>query len=115
MKTLVWYQTCLSNGFFFSSTCAARYDSDANDKNPLLESEQRAQVSNGQRGDVTLLPTVVINERQYRGKLERSAVLATLCAGQGCPRLLHPIDTFTQKPQLRPAALTLVLFFLSLF
>ena len=82
-EKLVWYQMCLSNGFFFSSTCAARYDSDANDKNPLLESEQRAQVSNGQRGDVTLLPTVVINERQYRGKLERSAVLATLCAGQG--------------------------------
>ena len=54
---------------------------DANDKNALLESEQRAQVSNGRRGDVTLLPTVVINEIQYRGKLERSAVLATLCAG----------------------------------
>ena len=103
---------CLTNGFFFLQTCAARYDSDANDKNPLLESEQRAQVSNGQRGDVTLLPTVVINERQYRGKLERSAVLATLCAGQG---RAAPIDTFTRKPQLRPAALTLVLFFLSLF
>jgi hypothetical protein len=54
---------------------------DANEKNPLLESEQRAQVSDGKRGDVTLLPTVVINERQYRGKLERSAVLGTICAG----------------------------------
>ena len=40
-----------------------------------------AQVSDGNRGDVTLLPTVVINQRQYRGKLERSSILSTICAG----------------------------------
>ena len=54
---------------------------DANEKNAMLESEQRSQVSDGSRGDVTLLPTIVINERQYRGKIERSAVLNTICAG----------------------------------
>ena len=39
------------------------------------------QVSGSERGDVTILPTVIINDRQYRGKLERSAVLKTICAG----------------------------------
>jgi hypothetical protein len=56
-------------------------DPDANAVNELLEAEQEAQVDDGERGDVTILPTVVINERQYRGKLERSAVLRTICSG----------------------------------
>ncbi|CAN1281366.1 Vacuolar-sorting receptor 7 [Linum perenne] len=32
-------------------------------------------------GDVTILPTLVINIAQYRGKLERIAVLKEICAG----------------------------------
>jgi len=56
-------------------------DPDLNQLNALLDSEQAAQVSNDDRGDVTLLPTVVINEIQYRGKLDRSSVLSSICAG----------------------------------
>ena len=36
-------------------------DPDANAVNELLEAEQEAQVDDGERGDVTILPTVVIN------------------------------------------------------
>ena len=59
-------------------------DPNADAINPLLEAEQRAQVDTSadrERGDIVLLPTVVINERQFRGKLERSAVLDAICAG----------------------------------
>ena len=58
-------------------------DPAANEENPVLEHEMMSQLDDGQRGDITLLPTVVINERQYRGKLTREAVLRTLCAGFG--------------------------------
>ncbi|CAH2074677.1 unnamed protein product [Thlaspi arvense] len=56
-------------------------DIEANAENPVLKDEQEAQVGKGARGDVTILPTIVINNRQYRGKLERSAVLKALCSG----------------------------------
>ncbi|XP_022563133.1 vacuolar-sorting receptor 2 [Brassica napus] len=56
-------------------------DIEANTENPVLRDEQEAQVGKGSRGDVTILPTIVINNRQYRGKLERSAVLKALCSG----------------------------------
>eukprot|EP00899_Mesostigma_viride_P010739 jgi/Mesvir1/19667/Mv09943-RA.1 len=48
---------------------------------PLLLAEQRLQVGNGKRGDVSILPTVVINLAQYRGKLEKLSVLKAICSG----------------------------------
>ncbi|XP_041023146.1 vacuolar-sorting receptor 6-like [Juglans microcarpa x Juglans regia] len=56
-------------------------DPEADMENEVLRTEQELQVGRGSRGDVTILPTVVINNVQYRGKLERSAVLKAICAG----------------------------------
>ncbi|WOL03352.1 hypothetical protein Cni_G12072 [Canna indica] len=56
-------------------------DPEADVENDLLRIEQDLQVGKGSRGDVTILPTLVINNVQYRGKLERSAVLKAICAG----------------------------------
>ncbi|KAG0496082.1 hypothetical protein HPP92_000773 [Vanilla planifolia] len=56
-------------------------DPDANEENPILKAEQDAQIGHDSRGDVTILPTLVINNRQYRGKLDKAAVLKALCAG----------------------------------
>jgi hypothetical protein len=39
------------------------------------------QVGKGDRGDVTILPTIVINQRQYRGKLDKAAVTKAICSG----------------------------------
>jgi hypothetical protein len=39
------------------------------------------QIGQGSRGDVTILPTLVVNNKQYRGKLEKSAVLKAVCSG----------------------------------
>lgn len=49
--------------------------------NPVLKAEQEAQIGKGARGDVTILPTLVINNGQYRGKLDRIAVLKAICSG----------------------------------
>ncbi|KAI9074291.1 hypothetical protein K1719_043118 [Acacia pycnantha] len=56
-------------------------DPNADVENPVLKAEQDAQIGKGSRGDVTILPTLVINNRQYRGKLEKGAVLKAICAG----------------------------------
>ncbi|CAA6661877.1 unnamed protein product [Spirodela intermedia] len=56
-------------------------DPDADRENPILRAEQAAQIGKDSRGDVTILPTLVINNRQYRGKLDKGAVLKALCAG----------------------------------
>ncbi|KAJ8763482.1 hypothetical protein K2173_002365 [Erythroxylum novogranatense] len=56
-------------------------DPTADSENPALKEEQDAQVGKGSRGDVTILPTIVVNNRQYRGKLEKGAVLKAICAG----------------------------------
>ncbi|KAL0454310.1 UNVERIFIED_CONTAM: Vacuolar-sorting receptor 3 [Sesamum latifolium] len=42
-------------------------DPDADSDNPVLKEEQDAQIGKGSRGDVTILPTLVVNNRQYRG------------------------------------------------
>ncbi|KAL6567170.1 Vacuolar-sorting receptor 6 [Orobanche gracilis] len=43
---------------------------------------KHVQVGRGSRGDVmTILPTMVINNVQYRGKLERGAILKAICSG----------------------------------
>ena len=49
----------------------------------ILDAEQAAQEGDPAtgRGDVTILPTVVLNNVQYRGSLTKSAVLRALCAG----------------------------------
>ncbi|KAK9755412.1 hypothetical protein RND81_01G023200 [Saponaria officinalis] len=49
--------------------------------NPVLKAEQEAQIGHGRRGDVTILPTLVVNDRQYRGKLMKNAVLRAICSG----------------------------------
>ncbi|KAL5978750.1 Vacuolar-sorting receptor 6 [Asimina triloba] len=56
-------------------------DPEADIENEVLKTEQELQVGRGSRGDVTILPTLVVNNVQYRGKLERTAVLKALCAG----------------------------------
>ncbi|PPD79927.1 hypothetical protein GOBAR_DD23157 [Gossypium barbadense] len=56
-------------------------DPDADMENPVLEEEQDAQAGKGSRGDVTILPRLVVNNRQYRGKLAKGAVLKAICAG----------------------------------
>ncbi|XP_019150634.1 PREDICTED: vacuolar-sorting receptor 6 isoform X2 [Ipomoea nil] len=56
-------------------------DPEADVENAVLKTEQDLQVGKGSRGDVTILPTMVINDVQYRGKLERTAVLKAICAG----------------------------------
>ncbi|XP_024389091.1 vacuolar-sorting receptor 3 [Physcomitrium patens] len=56
-------------------------DPNADQDHPILKHEQDAQVGQGDRGDVTILPTLIINNRQYRGKLDKSAVLKAICSG----------------------------------
>ncbi|XP_073045597.1 vacuolar-sorting receptor 3-like [Primulina eburnea] len=56
-------------------------DPEADSDNPVLKLEQDAQIGKGSRGDVTILPTLVVNNRQYRGKLEKGSVLKALCSG----------------------------------
>ncbi|KAL7131365.1 hypothetical protein ABFS83_13G192700 [Erythranthe nasuta] len=56
-------------------------DPEADTENQVLKAEQDLQVGHGLRGDITILPTMVINNVQYRGKLERSAILKAICAG----------------------------------
>lgn len=56
-------------------------DPEADEENAILKAEQDAQIGKGARGDVTILPTLVINSRQYRGKLDKGAVLKAICAG----------------------------------
>lgn len=56
-------------------------DPEADVENDVLKTEQLVQVGRGSRGDVTILPTLVINNVQYRGKLERTSVLKAICAG----------------------------------
>ncbi|KAG6476168.1 vacuolar-sorting receptor 6-like [Zingiber officinale] len=50
-------------------------------ENEVLKREQELRLGHGSRGDVAILPTLVINDVQYRGKLERTAVLKAICAG----------------------------------
>ncbi|ESQ33748.1 hypothetical protein EUTSA_v10007059mg [Eutrema salsugineum] len=56
-------------------------DPGADVENEVLKAEQALQVGQGDRGDVTILPTLIINNAQYRGKLERNAVLKAICSG----------------------------------
>eukprot|EP00270_Netrium_digitus_P006016 TRINITY_DN1813_c0_g1_i3.p1 TRINITY_DN1813_c0_g1~~TRINITY_DN1813_c0_g1_i3.p1 ORF type:complete len:606 (+),score=130.28 TRINITY_DN1813_c0_g1_i3:60-1820(+) len=55
-------------------------DPTRDEENIVLKTEQEAQIGSGSRGDVTFLPTMVINNRQYRGKLDATAVLKAVCS-----------------------------------
>ncbi|KAF3793347.1 Vacuolar-sorting receptor 6 [Nymphaea thermarum] len=44
-------------------------DPNADAQNPVLEMEQTLQVGQGSRGDVTILPTLVINNDTFRGRV----------------------------------------------
>ncbi|KAI4318944.1 hypothetical protein MLD38_032597 [Melastoma candidum] len=56
-------------------------DPNVDEENPILQAEQGSQIGKGPRGDITMLPTLLINGVQYRGKLDRVAVLKAICAG----------------------------------
>ncbi|OMP04809.1 hypothetical protein COLO4_09279 [Corchorus olitorius] len=49
--------------------------------NPILRAEQEAQMGKGSRGDVTILPSLFINNKQYRGNLCKGAILKAICEG----------------------------------
>ncbi|CAH8264765.1 unnamed protein product [Arabidopsis lyrata] len=56
-------------------------DPDADVENEVLKAEQAFQLGQENRGVVTIFPTLMINNAQYRGKLERTAVLKAICSG----------------------------------
>lgn len=58
-------------------------DVSADRVNPVMEEERRAQAdADGVRGgEVVLLPTVVVNGKEYRGRLDSGSILKALCAG----------------------------------
>uniref|UniRef100_A0A1J3HNY9 Vacuolar-sorting receptor 5 n=3 Tax=Noccaea caerulescens TaxID=107243 RepID=A0A1J3HNY9_NOCCA len=56
-------------------------DPDADEENQILKAEQNFQLGQENRGVITIFPTFIINNVQYRGKLERRAVLKAICSG----------------------------------
>ncbi|KAL2612185.1 hypothetical protein R1flu_023877 [Riccia fluitans] len=60
------------------TTCMG--DPNADEENALLKAEQDVQANGGERGDIVITPTLVIKDKQYRGRLENGAVLKTMCA-----------------------------------
>ncbi|XP_039050887.1 vacuolar-sorting receptor 1-like [Hibiscus syriacus] len=56
-------------------------DTEADVENPVLEAEREARIRKGSHGEITIMPTLLINNRQYRGKLEKGAVLKAICGG----------------------------------
>mmetsp|Transcript_14726 Transcript_14726/g.48293 ORF Transcript_14726/g.48293 Transcript_14726/m.48293 type:complete len:682 (-) Transcript_14726:864-2909(-) len=53
---------------------------DAEDyENPLLKLELDSQSHNTKHGDIVFLPTLIANNVQYRGNMDRSAILRFLC------------------------------------
>ncbi|CAK0785896.1 hypothetical protein CVIRNUC_009109 [Coccomyxa viridis] len=60
-------------------SCIGDVDGDAD--NVLMEDEMRRQRGNTETGEVYILPTIRINDGQYRGKLSYTEVLRAICAG----------------------------------
>ncbi|OMO53876.1 hypothetical protein CCACVL1_28273 [Corchorus capsularis] len=56
-------------------------DTESDVENPILRAEQDAQMGKGSHGDVTILPSLFINNRQYRGNLCKGALLKAICEG----------------------------------
>lgn len=70
-----------SLGLESSKITACMGDPTADRENPLLKAEQDDQAGGGgERGDITIAPTLVIGNRQYKGKLDNGAVLKSLCS-----------------------------------
>ncbi|KFM28703.1 Vacuolar-sorting receptor 1 [Auxenochlorella protothecoides] len=76
---------------------------DSGEAHPLLDAQVRAQNERGPMGRVIMLPTLVVNTNQYRGRLNNAGVLRALCAGfaEGTepPACLNPgvnVDECTQ-------------------
>mmetsp|Transcript_39671 Transcript_39671/g.126778 ORF Transcript_39671/g.126778 Transcript_39671/m.126778 type:complete len:558 (+) Transcript_39671:1457-3130(+) len=67
-------------GFHNLEMCMGDTEIDAD--NNVLRGEQEAQVSDaGGRGDVTILPTIMVNNVQYRGRMDKASLLRAVCAG----------------------------------
>ncbi|KAM0915178.1 hypothetical protein ACQ4PT_011069 [Festuca glaucescens] len=86
MKEKKYSKTCAEDvvtslGLPLDKVLECMGDPEADAENAVLTKEQEDQIGRGSRGDVTILPTLVINDVQYRGKLERTAVLKAVCAG----------------------------------
>ncbi|MCO5562628.1 hypothetical protein L7F22_016256 [Adiantum nelumboides] len=62
-----------SLGIPINKVCECMGNLNYDTSNPLLKSKQDAQVGQGAQGDVTILPTLIINDTQYRGKLDKGA------------------------------------------
>ena len=58
-------------------------DTTADKANPLMDAEMQLQSDQGDsgRGAIVMLPTVVVNLDQYRGRLTSKDVLRAICAG----------------------------------
>ncbi|KAI3843931.1 hypothetical protein MKX03_011594 [Papaver bracteatum] len=54
-------------------------DLNADVENPILSAEQDAQLNKGSRGNASIIPTLVINNKIYKGKLEKGGVLKAIC------------------------------------
>lgn len=54
---------------------------DGTDPIKLLDEELAAQTGNDSETTIAILPTVRVNNRQYRGVLEPPSVLRAICAG----------------------------------
>jgi len=59
--------------------CMGNIDDDK--PSPILDGEMVGQRGDDKEGEVYILPTIRINEGQYRGKLSYTEVLRALCAG----------------------------------
>ncbi|EPS73119.1 hypothetical protein M569_01632, partial [Genlisea aurea] len=86
MKELKYNKECAdevvkSLGFDVKKIDDCIGDAEADVDNPILKQEQESQIGKGSRGDVTILPTLIVNNRQYRGKLDKGAVLKAICSG----------------------------------
>ena len=57
--------------------------SDIDEVHPLLEKQlqEEMDVHSTGRGQVNLMPTIVVNTNQYRGRLKNTNILSAICAG----------------------------------
>uniref|UniRef100_A0A453AXD5 Vacuolar sorting receptor thioredoxin-like domain-containing protein n=1 Tax=Aegilops tauschii subsp. strangulata TaxID=200361 RepID=A0A453AXD5_AEGTS len=69
-----------SLGLSLEKVLACMGDPDADADNAVLSKEQEDQIGRGSRGDVTILPTLVINDVQYRGFIKVSSELSIILA-----------------------------------
>ncbi|KAL3159117.1 hypothetical protein ABBQ32_011113 [Trebouxia sp. C0010 RCD-2024] len=61
------------------NSCIGNIDED--EENSIMQAEMASQRGGGDTGEVFILPTIRINNGQYRGKLAYAEVLQAICAG----------------------------------